>query len=148
MDYNFPFEASSAHYCLGWVVDTIINILQVVKMDDLFPICFPVDSITESDRSTFYKYSYNLTLFKDTLAPLYVPWHTSKWNNFSSRPNYLSLMWDFENCSITLAELKCKKYLTKLNNFLLLNSSSHILKKDALSLLGALSHITIVHYYT
>ena len=126
MDHNFPFGACSAHYCLGCVVDAIVDILQVVKIspvpkwgDDLFPIHFSVDSVLESNGSTSYKYSYDLTFFKDTLAPLCVPWHASKWNDFSSKPIYLSLVWDFENLTVALAEPKREKYLTKLNNFLL-----------------------------
>jgi hypothetical protein len=113
--------------------------------DDLFPICFPINYVTEIKRSISYKYSYNLVFFKDTLAPLCVPWHTSKWNDFSFKPVYLSRVWDFENCTVALVEPKHEKYLNKLNNFLLLNLSSRVLKKDVLSLLGTLSHVTIVH---
>jgi hypothetical protein len=152
MDHNFPFGACSAHYCLGRVVDAIVDILQAVKIapvpkwgDDLFPIRFPIGTIAESDGSFAYKYSYNLTLLKDTLAPLGVPWHASKWNDFCSKPVYLGLVWDFENRTVALAEHKREKYLTKLVNFLHLNSSRRILKKDALSLLGTLSHVTVVH---
>jgi hypothetical protein len=152
MDHNFPFGACSAHYCLGRVVDAIVDILQAVGIspvpkwgDDLFPIRFPIESVTEIDKSVSYKYSYDLAFFKNTLAPLCVPWHASKWNDFSSKPVYLGLVWDFGNRTVALAEPKREKYLNKLNNFLLLNSSSRILKKDALSLLGTLSHVTIVH---
>jgi hypothetical protein len=45
MDHNFPFGACSAHYCLGRLVDAIIDILHAVNIspvpkwaDDLFPI--------------------------------------------------------------------------------------------------------------
>lgn len=130
----------------------IVDILQAVGIspvpkwgDDLLPIRFPIKSVTEIDRSISYKYSYDLVFFKDTLAPLCVPWHASKWKDFSSKPVYLGLVWDFENRTVALAEHKREKYLNKLNNFLLLNSSSRILKKDALSLLGTLSHVSIVH---
>jgi hypothetical protein len=152
MDHNFPFGACSAHYCLGRVVDAIVDILQAVKIapvpkwgDDLFPIRSPIGTIVESDGSFAYKYSYNLTLLKDTLAPLGVPWHASKWNDFCSKPVYLGLVWDFESRTVALADHKREKYLTKLVNFLHLNSSRRILKKDALSLLGTLSHVTVVH---
>ena len=99
MHHNFLLGACSAHYCLGRVVNVIVDILQAVKItpvpkwgDDLFPICFPIGTIIKSDDSITYKYSYNLTLLKDTLAPLGVPWHASKWNDFCSKPVYLGLV--------------------------------------------------------
>ena len=47
--------------------------------------------------------------------------------------------------SISLAKPKWLKYLTKISDFLHDHSSSWVFKKCALSILGTLSHITIVH---
>jgi hypothetical protein len=152
MDHNFPFGACSAHYCLGRVVDVIVDILHAVEIspvpkwgDDLFPIRFPSGSISDVNGATSYIYSYDLPFLRNILAPLCVPWHASKWNDFSSSPVYLGLIWDFENRTVALAEPKHEKYLLKVTNFLLSHSSSHVEKKLALSLLGTLSHVTVVH---
>ena len=93
MDHNFPFGACSAHYCLGRVVDAMVDILNAVKIspvlkwgDDLFPIQFPKNSTTQANESVSYIYTYDLAFFKDILAPLHIPWHPTKWNDFSPRP--------------------------------------------------------------
>jgi hypothetical protein len=152
MDHCFPFGAKNAHNCLGITVDAIIDILRVVKIspipkwaDDLFPIRFAILSSILHDGSISYHYFYDLSTLKDTVAPLCIPWHPTKWNDFSSTPVYLGLVWNFENHSVSLAEPKQLKYLTKVSNFLHDHSSSRIFKKRALSILGTLSHITIVH---
>jgi hypothetical protein len=131
MDHNFPFGACSAHYCLGRLVDAIVDILHAVKIspvpkwaDDLFPIWLPNGTIVEPEGSTSYKYPYNLDSFKQFLSPLSIPWHDTKWNDFSSKPVYLGLVWDFNNHTVALTEPKCIKYLSKVNNFLLSHSSS------------------------
>ena len=152
MDHNFPFSACSAHYCLGCLVDAIIDILHTVNIspvpkwaDDLFPIRFPNGTIVNTDRSISYTYPYNLDSFKQFLSPLSIPWHNTKWNDFSSELVYLGLVWDFNKCRVALAEPKRIKYLNKVNNFLLSHSSSRVEKKLAMSLLGTLSHVTVVH---
>ena len=152
MDHCFPFSSKNAHNRLGITVNTIIDILRAVNIgpipkwaDDLFPIRFPISSSVLHDGSFSYHYSYNLSTLKDAVAPLCVPWHPTKWNDFSSTPVYLGLVWDFENHSVSLAEPKRLKYLMKVSDFLRDYSSSCIFKKRALSILGTLSHVTIVH---
>jgi len=46
---------------------------------------------------------------------------------------------------MALSEPKCIKYLTKVNDFLQTHSSTHIEKKLAMSILGTLSHVTVIH---
>jgi hypothetical protein len=123
MDHNFPFEACSAHYCLGRVVDAIVYILNAIQIspvpkwgDKLFPIQFLKSSTLQADSSVSYNYTYDLAFFKDILAPHCVPWHATKWNDFSPRPVYLGLVWDFEKCTMALPEPKHIKYLTKVND--------------------------------
>ena len=131
MDHNFPFGACSAHYCLGRLVDAIVDILHAVGIspvpkwaDDLFPIRFPISSYVTPDGSTSYRYAYNLDSFKKFLSPLSVPWHNTKWKDFSSKPVYLGLVWDFDKCTVALDEPKRVKYLTKVNDFLVHHLSS------------------------
>jgi hypothetical protein len=152
MDHNFPFGACSAHYCLGRLVDAIVDILHAVGIspvpkwaDDLFPIRFPISSYATSDGSTSYRYAYDLDSFKKFLSPLSVPWHNTKWKDFSSKPVYLGLVWDFDKRTVALDEPKRVKYLTKVNDFLVHHLSSRVEKKLAMSLLGTLSHVTVVH---
>lgn len=152
MDHNFPFEACLAHYCLGRVVDAIVDILNAVQIspvlkwgDDLFPIWFLKSSTPQSNGSVSYSYTYDLAFSKDILTPLCVPWHATKWKDFSSKPIYLGLVWDFDKCTVALTELKHIKYLTEVTNFLQKHSTSCVEKKLAMSLLGTLSHITVVH---
>ena len=126
----------NAHNQLGIVVDAIIDILKSVHIgpihkwaNDLFPVCFPIDSVASVDGSVSYCYSYDLPSLKEAIAPLCIPWHATKWNNFSSTPVYLGLIWDFDKHTVSLAEPKRLKYLTKLNSFLCDHSTSRILKK-------------------
>jgi len=152
MDHCFPFGAKNAHNRLGITVDAVIDILKAVRIgpipkwaDDLFPIRFPIGSTICADGSTSYQYPYDLTALKDAVAPLCIPWHSMKWNEFSSTPVYLGLVWNFDNHTVSLAEPKRLKYLAKVSDFLHDHSASRIFKKHAMSLLGTLSHVTIVH---
>src|ERR1700683_820298 len=152
MDHCFPFGAKNAHNRLGITVDAIIDILKAVKIgpipkwaDNLFPIRFPISSTLLEDHSVSYRYSYDLDTLKNAISPLCVPWHASKWNDFSSSPIYLGLVWNFDNHTISLSEPKRLKYLSKVSDFLCDHSSSCVFKKRAMSLLGTLSHVTIVH---
>jgi len=131
MDHCFPFGAKNAHNRLGITVDAVIDILKVVRIspipkwaDDLFPIRFPIGSTICADGSTSYQYPYDLTALKDAVAPLCIPWHSTKWNKFSSTPVYLGLVWNFNNHTISLAEPKRLKYLTKVSDFLRDHSTS------------------------
>jgi hypothetical protein len=152
MDHNFPFGACSAHYCLGRVVNAMVDILNAVHIspvlkwgNNLFPIQFPKSSTMQANSSVSYNYTYDLAFLKGILAPLCIPWHTTKWNDFSPSPVYLRLVWDFNKHTVALVETKCIKYLTKINNFLRTHSSTRVEKKLAMSILGTLSHVTIVH---
>src|ERR1700683_5220279 len=113
MDHNYPFGACSAHYSLGRLVDAIVDILHAVNIspipkwaDDLFPIRFPNGTTINADGSVSFTYLYNLDFFKQFLLPLSIPWHDTKWNDFSSSPVYLGLVWDFNKCTVALAEPK------------------------------------------
>ena len=93
------FLPKNAHNRLGIVVDAIIDILKSVRIgpihkwaDDLFPVRFPIDSVDGMNGSISYCYSYDLSSLKEAVAPLCVPWHATKWNNFSSTPVYLGLI--------------------------------------------------------
>jgi len=86
-----------------------------------------------------------LVTLKNVVAPLCIPWHPTKWKEFSAAPVYLSLIWNFDTHEVSLAKPKQQKYLTKVSEFLRDHSSSRIFKKRALSLLGTLSHVTIVY---
>jgi hypothetical protein len=152
MDHNFPFGACSAHYCLGCLVDAIVDILHAVNIspvpkwaDDLFPIRSPNGTITNADGTVSYTYPYDLDSFKWVLSPLSIPWHDTKWNDFSSMPVYLGLVWNFDKRTVALAEPKCVKYLSKVNDFLSSHWSSRVQKKLAMSPLSTLSHVTVVH---
>ena len=123
-----------------------VNISPVPKWaDDLFPIQFPNGTTTNVDGFVSYSYPYDLVSFKQFLSPLSIPWHDSKWNDFSSTPVYLGLVWDFRKRTVALTKPKRVKYLTKVNNFLSNHSSSRVEKKLAMNLLGTFSHVTVVH---
>ena len=152
MDHCFPFKAKNAHNRLSITIDTVVDILQAVHIgpipkwaDELFPIRFPDCSTLHDDGSISYLYPYDLSALKDAVAPLCIPWHTTKWNDFSSSPVYLGLIWDFDHHTFALSEPKREKYLTKICEFLCAHSTSRVRKKLAMSILGTLSHVTIVH---
>jgi hypothetical protein len=58
---------------------------------------------------------------------------------------YLGLIWDFDHRTVALSEPKREKYLTKIREFLCAHSNSRVRKKLAMSILGTLSHVTVVH---
>ena len=153
MDHCFPFGANNAHNRLGITIDAVVDILKAMCIgpvpkwaDDPFLIRFPIgeSSLLEDGFST-YRYSYDLSYFKEAVAPLCIPWHPSKWNKFLSTPVYLGLVWDFIKHTVSLAETKNEKYLAKVTDFLLNHITSHIMKKQAMSIFGTLSHVTMVH---
>jgi len=152
MDHCFPFGACSAHNRLGITIDAVVDILEAVGIspvpkwaDDLFPIRYADRSYVNANGHTIFHYRYNLSSFKEVLAPLCIPWHASKWNDFSSTPIYLGLVWDFDCHTVALAEPKRLKYLSKVVDFIRVYSNSRVPKKVAMSILGTLSHVTVVH---
>jgi len=112
--------------------------------DDLVPFRFPDGSIDPDGHP--YHYAYNLDDIWSLSGPLGIPWHATKWSDFSFSVVYLGFVWDLPNRTVSLQDLKRSKYLTKVREFLTpLNTNTRIEKKLAQSLNGTLSHICFVY---
>jgi len=139
----------------GEVVDATIDIW--VKMgvgpaakwvDDFVLFRFPVlsggDKMIMDSRGEFH-YSYDLEGAKKMIAPLGIPWHATKGQDFGFEFPYLSFWWSLSNHSVTLTDEKHIRFKAKVDMFLEQFSSKPCMRLNAMKVNSSLSHITMVY---
>lgn len=154
IDQNVPFGLASAAGLQGEIADATIDIWKHHKVspavkwvDDFNIFRFP-----RSDGPFFgisdgveYRYGYDLTSIKSTIAPLGIPWHREKGQEFSDTFTYVGFFWDLPNKTVSLPNIKREKCLRRLTRFILTYENSQVPKREAQKIIGNLSHITFVH---
>jgi len=152
IDHNVPFGAGSAHGLQGEVADATVDIFYslyihpVIKWVDDFNIFrFPSTSRTySSSEFPSLRYDYDLNYVKFVIAPLRIPWHREKGQDFHSIFPYLGFMWNLSDKTVTIPEKKCSKHYSRLLTFLSKCRDHKVLKKDAQKISGSLSHLSFV----
>ncbi|GLB38818.1 hypothetical protein LshimejAT787_0506830 [Lyophyllum shimeji] len=135
MDHDVPFGLASASGLQGEVADATIDIWEHHQVSPAV------------NGGAEYTYDYDLVSMKEMIAPLGIPWHKDKGQEFADTFPYLGFHWDLPNKTVSLPDLKRKKYLRKLSLFIAECETSRIPKTRAESIIGTLSHITFVHQY-
>jgi hypothetical protein len=153
IDHNVPFGAASAHGLQGEVADATVDIYYslgiqpVIKWVDDFDI-FRYPSLVGSFSSPEFpllRYDYDLHYIKNIIAPLNIPWHREKGQDFHSQFPYLGFWWDLTNKTVAVPEKKLQKYIYRLTEFISKCEEHSVLKKDVEKINGTLSHISFVH---
>jgi len=102
MDHDVPFGLTSTTGLQSEVADATIdiweyhNISPAVKWVDNFNVfCFPkTDGLFHgTSNDVEYPYGYDLTSIKTVIAPLGIPWHKSKGQEFLDMFIYLGFQW-------------------------------------------------------
>jgi hypothetical protein len=154
MDHNVPFGLASASGLQGEVADATIDIWEyhevspaVKWVDDFNVFRFPKsDGIFSAiSDGVNYSYSYDLTSIKSLIAPLGIPWHKNKGQEFADTFSYLGFHWDLPNKTVSLPNHKREKYLHKVSLLISACDSAQVFRPQAESVIGTLSHITFVH---
>ena len=154
IDHDVLFGLTSASGLQGEVADATVDIWKhhdispaVKWVDDFNVFCFPkADGTFHSiSNGVKYMYGYNLTSIKLVIAPLGIPWHKNKGQEFSDTFTYLGFHWDLPNKTVALSSLKQEKYICKLSSFSSACEHMQVLKAHAESVIGTLSHITFVY---
>jgi hypothetical protein len=139
----------------GEVADATIDIW--VKMgvgpavkwvDDFVLFRFPIPSEGEKmimDSRGDFHYSYDLEGAKKMIAPLGIPWHATKGQDFGYEFPYLGFWWSLSNHTVTLTDEKRVRFKEKVDTFLEQFSSKPCTRLDAMKVNGSLSHITLVY---
>ena len=85
---------------------------------------------------------------KSLIAPLHIPWHPDKGQDFDFTFEYHGFFWNIRNRSVTLSDHKHFKFKSRVDMFLDNLSNQCIPLKDVLSIGSSLSHISFVYMYT
>jgi hypothetical protein len=150
IDHNVPFGICSAHGLQGEVADATVDILYslgihpIIKwVDDFNLFRFPSDSGTFS-ASEFpnLRYNYDLPHIKNLIAPLNIPWHYKKGQDFNSLFPYLE--WDLKIRTVAIPESKRIKHLSRLTSFFTKCNTHEVVKNNLQKINGSLSHLSFV----
>lgn len=158
LDHDVPFGLQSASGLQGEIADATVNLWRslgvypIVKWVDNF-VVFRFHSMGSPFSSDGISFDYDLSAIKQAVAPLGIPWHPSKGQDFTPIFSYMGFMWDLPTKTVSLSLEKCLKTMAKLTEFLH-RSTGHpgqprlpFTKKEVQSLNGSLSHISFVHIY-
>lgn len=156
IDHNVPFGLASASGLQGEVVNATIDIWEYLEIspavkwvDDFNVFHFPKPHGTFLGISdgVNHSYGYDLTSIKSLIAPLGIPWHKNKGQEFSDTFSYLSFLWDLPNKTVSLLDHKQDKYFRKVSSLISVCESAQVFKPQVESVIGTLSHITFIHHW-
>jgi hypothetical protein len=153
IDHNIPFGLTSSAGLQGKVADATIDIWEYHKVtpavkwvDDFNIFHFPKSNglfLSTSD-GVKYHYGYDLMSIKESIAPLGIPWHKEKGQEFSDMFTYIGFLWDLPNKTVSLPTLKHDKSLRQLSGFIAAYKNAQAPKREAQKIIGVLSHIMFV----
>jgi hypothetical protein len=156
IDHVIPFGLTSTSGLQGEVADATVDIWEhhditpAVKWVDNFSVfCFPkIKGLFHGiSNSVMHTYGYDLTFIKSIIAPLGIPWHKNKGQEFSDTFSYLGFHWDLPNKTVSLPNLKCEKYICKLSSLFSACERAQVFKAHVESIIGTLLHITFVYQH-
>jgi hypothetical protein len=154
LDHNVSFGLATSSGMQGEVTDATIDIWikmgvgPAVKWVDNFVLFrFPVQQGGNNmivDSQNGFHYSYDLGGAKKMIAPLGIPWHTTKGQDFAFEFPYLGFWWSLSDRTMTLTNDKYLHFKVKVDAFLDKFSSKPCMRLDTIKVNRSLSHITMV----
>ena len=155
MDHNAPFGLKPSSGMQGEVADATIDIWFSMAIgpakkwvDDFVLFRYPLGwaEHTRDNNDPEYQYQYDLASAKQAIAPLGIPWHASKGQDFDFDFPYLGYWWSLPRRCVTLTDKKCLRYKDRVNEFLATHSSQKPCSKlAAMKINGSLSWVTFVY---
>ena len=75
-----------------------------------------------------------------------IPWDKNRHQEFSDSFSYLGFYWDLPNKTVSLPNLKCKKYIRKLSSLISACERAQVFKAHVKTIIGTLTHVTFVYW--
>ncbi|RDB16022.1 hypothetical protein Hypma_003463 [Hypsizygus marmoreus] len=109
IDHDVPFGLTSALGLQGEVADATLDIWEyqntspaVKWVDDFSIFRFPsADGLFHGiSNGHEYTYNYDVAYIKDVIAPLGIPWHKEKGQDFLDTFSYVGFLWDLPNKTV------------------------------------------------
>lgn len=151
-EHDVPFGLASASGLQGEVADATQDIWQAVEVkaikwvDDFDLFRFPaISGKYSSEEFPHLRYSYDMNFAKFIIAPLGVPWHRSKGQDFSSKFHFLGFSWDMTRRSVSLSNEKKAKHIYRVQSLLTAEASHKATLKMVQTVSGSLNHISFVY---
>lgn len=149
IDHAFPFGLKPSSGAHGEVADATVDIWAAKAIspctkwvDDFVLARFP----SEHSSTSGYRYAYDLDSAKAVVAPLGIPWHPSKGQDFDEQFQYIGYLWSLDNKTVSLTNVKRLKYLGLVSSFLATHSPRRpCTKLDAMKINGYLSWVSYVY---
>ena len=124
LDHVAPFGLATAAGLQGEVADAVMDIWAALGVypaakwvDNVTLFRLPSPSVLPDDAGPFH-YRYDREWAKALIAPLGVPWHPSKGQEFDFDFSYVGFRWDIPTRTIRLTEDKHRKIIAKIQAFL------------------------------
>lgn len=150
LDHVHPFGCVSSGGNHGKIADFTLDCWEAMGVgpavkwvDDFVVFSCPISgSGTEADP---FVYAYDLHRIKELVAPLNIPWHPTKGQEFAYCVLYLGFLWDLLRRVVSLSDEKRLKFKGRVDRFLHSFSNSRVDLPTVLSISGSLSHIAFVY---
>jgi hypothetical protein len=119
MDHNTPFGLRPSSGMHGEVADATIDIWFTMAIgpakrwvDNFVLFRYPLEwgDHIQIDGKPEFQYAYDLDSAKQAIAPLGIPWHASKGQDFNHKFPYLGYWWNLPCHFVTLTDEKCLRY--------------------------------------
>lgn len=148
IDHDCPFGCRSSESNAGSIANGALDIWReegvgpsVKWVDDLTVFRYALGRGSAGD----FLYPYDRAEALRRIAPLAIPWHPDKGQDFDSSFTYIGFFWDIAQKRVSLPEKKRLKFLARIKSFL----SSYRAQQCPLSVLmtiqGSLCHIVFVY---
>ena len=146
-DHVCPFGCSSSSSNAGMISNAGVDIW---TLEEVRPIVKYEDDLAIFRFPSFYSppeilYPYDRSSALDRIAPLQIPWHPDKGQDFSSSFTYLGFLWDIDNKLVSLPEPKRLKFLNRTSSFIASFSAARCPIIDVMKIHGSLCHIAFVY---
>lgn len=150
LDHVHPFGCASSGGNHGEIADFTLDCWKAMGVgpalkwvDDFVIFSYPIAGCgTDVDP---FLYAYDLSRVKELVAPLNIPWHPSKGQEFSYIVLYLGFLWDLLRRVVSLSDEKRLKFKGRADLFIKSFSNSRVDLPTVLSISGSLSHIAFVY---
>jgi len=103
IDHNVPFGLASASGLQGEVADATVDIWHSLRVGPVIKWVDDFNAFHYANKAglfsgisdgVVYRYDYDLDFIKAMIAPLGIPWHTTKGSTFGDIFSYVGFEWD------------------------------------------------------
>lgn len=150
LDHVHPFGCASSGGNHGEVADFTMDCWEAQDIgpgakwvDDFVIFASPSSGSGTADDP--FIYPYDLAQVKEAVAPLNIPWHPTKGQDFGQTFDYVGFHWDLEDRVVSLPQEKRLKFKGRVDAFLQKYAGRRAPLEDVETLNGSLSHAAFVY---